>query len=820
MEENYESINPEQETGKPKILERNFEDVMHSSMMPYSEHVILDRALPRVEDGLKPVQRRILYSMMELGVTPEKQHRKSARIVGDCMGKYHPHGDSSVYGAMVRMAQDFSMSVKLVDGHGNYGSVDGDPPAAMRYTEAKLMPVAMEMLRDLEKDTVKWNLNFDDTCKEPETLPGRFPNLLVNGATGIAVGLATNIPTHNLTEVIDGVCAYIDNPKINLDSMMEYIKAPDYPTGGVLVSDEGIRQMYETGKGKFIIRGKLAIEKDGDRSSIVITELPYQMIKSRFLARVYELKEKKVEPFTDIADVVDESDRNGIRAVIKLKKGANADKVLARIYKDTDLEQQVSANIMAIAEGRPQLLGLLDMIKYYVDYQRQIIYRRSQYDLAAAKEREHILRGILIAIENIDEVIRIIKTSASVSDSKANLRARFEISERQAQAILDIRLARLTKLEVTKVKQEIEELLKTIAYLSGVVASKTKQLAIVKKELQEIRQTYKVERRTELLRNGEVVKTAIIDLNKVEERKGVAVLTDNNVIKFLSNRSYSALRKDEVSMINADSALCSIRVDNTMPIIGFTDKGNTVHIDVNLLSDDKWRSKGTAIKKLIPVLESDEKVIAIFNKKDLEGKRLLFMTQLGMLKCSEAEEYKSDKKFYPAIKLKDSDRLINVEIKDDSKTIVAVSEGGICVNMESDVPIVGRNTQGVIGISLNEGDKAVFVGQADDEGELIVYTDSNYAKRVILCLLSLSKRNRKGVKIAELKGKYGTKVLFSGIVKEPYYLALKGSDGSLAGVYTEEIDIGNMASKGFLVKNIAENPVRIIRHCVPELNES
>lgn len=395
MEENYESINPEQETGKTKILERNFEDVMHSSMMPYSEHVILDRALPRVEDGLKPVQRRILYSMMELGVTPDKQYRKSARIVGDCMGKYHPHGDSSVYGAMVRMAQDFSMSVKLVDGHGNYGSVDGDPPAAMRYTEAKLMPVAMEMLRDLEKDTVKWNLNFDDTCKEPETLPGRFPNLLVNGATGIAVGLATNIPTHNLTEVIDGVCAYIDNPKINLDSMMEYIKAPDYPTGGVLVLDEGVRQMYETGKGKFIIRGKLAIEKDGDKSSIVITELPYQMIKSRFLARVYELKEKKIEPFTDIADVVDESDRNGIRAVIKLKKGANADKVLARIYKDTDLEQQVSANIMAIAEGRPQLLGLLDMIKYYVDYQRQIIYRRSQYDLAAAKEREHILRGIL-----------------------------------------------------------------------------------------------------------------------------------------------------------------------------------------------------------------------------------------------------------------------------------------------------------------------------------------------------------------------------------------------------------------------------------------
>ena len=395
-----------------RILEMNIEDVMHNSMIPYSECVILDRALPRVEDGLKPVQRRILYSMSELGVTPDKPYRKAARIVGDCMGKYHPHGDTSIYDAMVRMAQPFNMNMLLVDGHGNYGSVDGDSPAAMRYTEAKLAPLAMELLKDIDKDTVKWSLNFDDTLKEPDMLPGRFPNLLVNGSNGIAVGVATNIPPHNICETIDGVVSFIDNSRITLDEMMKIIKAPDFPTGGYIVAGEGLRKAYETGKGKITIRAKIDIERErSGKSTIVITELPYQVNKAALLLKIAELREKKKDLYGAISDVVDESDRTGMRAVIRVKKDGNVDKILANLLKSTSLQTSFSINMIAIANGKPQQLGLLDIIRHYVEYQRNIIYKRTQYDLAVAKARVHILEGLIIAIENIEEIIKIIKNS-------------------------------------------------------------------------------------------------------------------------------------------------------------------------------------------------------------------------------------------------------------------------------------------------------------------------------------------------------------------------------------------------------------------------
>ena len=460
---NQENINEEKtKTGERKMkkqkqlelgtttIYKSLDDVLHESMIPYTEHVVLDRALPRVEDGLKPVQRRILYSMLELGVTPDKQFRKSARIVGDCMGKYHPHGDSSVYDAMVRMAQNFSLREPLVLGHGNFGSIDGDSAAAMRYTEAKLTPLAMELLKDLEKNTVHWSFNFDDTLKEPDMLPGGFPNLLVNGTSGIAVGVATNIPPHNLCEVVDGTLAFIDNRKITLDEMMKIIKGPDFPTGGVMLVGEELKLAYETGKGKVVLRAKVDIETDGDKQQLVITEVPYQTNKSALLQKIAELKDQHKDKLSVISEIRDESDRKGLRAVIKLKKEANAKAILDFLYKSTSLQTSVGINMVAIAGGKPKQLSLLEIIDYWVEYQREIVVRKAKYELDVAKDRAHIIEGLLVAIKNIDEVIKIIKKSPTVAVAKQTLREKFILSERQAQAILDMRLARLVNLEVQK----------------------------------------------------------------------------------------------------------------------------------------------------------------------------------------------------------------------------------------------------------------------------------------------------------------------------------------------------------------------------------
>ena len=441
------------------MLYKTIDTVLHESMIPYSEHVILDRALPRVEDGLKPVQRRILYDMFELGNTPDKPYKKSARIVGDCLGKYHPHGDSSVYDAMVRLAQPFNCNEVLVDGHGNFGSIDGDDAAAMRYTEARLSPLALELLRDLDKNTVRWGLNFDDSLKEPEMLPGRFPNLLVNGSTGIAVGLATNIPPHNLGETIDGVVAYIKNPKITLKEMLKIIKGPDFPTGGYILSSSELYEAYSTGRGKIYMRAKMHIEDGNDgKKSIVITELPYQVNKAVLLQKIATLKEEERYNLTGIQDVRDESDREGIRAVIKLKKDASVKKIYNSLLKNTDLQGTFGVNMVAIANGKPKQMGLLDIISYYAEYQREVVLRRTKYDLEQALERAHILEGLIIAIRNIDAVVKIIKTSENTSVAKTRLKEKFKLSDRQAQAILDMRLARLTSLEVYKLEEELKEL--------------------------------------------------------------------------------------------------------------------------------------------------------------------------------------------------------------------------------------------------------------------------------------------------------------------------------------------------------------------------
>ena len=463
------------------VYVQSIEEVMPGSMLPYAEFVILDRALPRVEDGLKPVQRRILYTMYEMGLTPEKPHKKSARIVGDCMGKYHPHGDSSVYDAMVRMAQPFNMRMTLVNGHGNFGSVDGDPAAAMRYTEARLEPLALELLKDLDMETVPFSFNFDDSLLEPDLLPGHFPNLLVNGANGIAVGLATNIPTHNLGEVIDGCCAYIDKPAMSLNEMMKYIPGPDFSTGGYIIANE-LKQAYETGKGKITMRAKYNVEQgEYGKKLIVITELPYQTNKAELLRKIMLLREDKKELLSGIAEIVDESDRSGMRAVIAVKKDGDVDAILNFLFKYTDLQCTFGINMVAIAGGKPRQLGLLDIIKYYTQYQRSVVLRRCKYELKEALARCHILEGLIIGVHNVDEVVKIIKTSESTPDARRRLMERFELSEKQAQAILDLRLARLAKLEVTKLEKELADLRKRIEELEKIIADKNLQYAIVKK---------------------------------------------------------------------------------------------------------------------------------------------------------------------------------------------------------------------------------------------------------------------------------------------------------------------------------------------------
>ena len=435
---------------KNGIIEKSMEDVLHNSMIPYAEDVILNRAIPRIEDGLKPVQRRILYSMYTLGILPDKGYKKSARVVGDCLAKYHPHGDTSVYDAMVRLAQDFNMRNILIDGHGNFGSIDGDGAAAMRYTEVKLNSLALELLDGLDKDTVKWQSNFDDELKEPETLPGRFPNLLVNGATGIAVGLATNIPTHNLAEVIDGAVALIDNPKISLDEMMKYIKGPDFPTGAYIIATDELKTAYQTGRGKFTIRAKMHLEQgENGKKNIVITEMPYQSNKAEILKDIAVKRDvNKVAVLEGVTDIVDESDRNGMRAIIKVKKDCNVNDVIQYLLKNTKLQVSFGVNMVAIANGKPQQLGLLDILSYYVEYQRKVVLNRTKFDLNKAQERAHILQGLIIAVNNIDAVIKIIKNAPDTPTARQSLRKTFDLSERQAQAILDLRLARITKLEV------------------------------------------------------------------------------------------------------------------------------------------------------------------------------------------------------------------------------------------------------------------------------------------------------------------------------------------------------------------------------------
>jgi len=783
------------------LLTRTMEEVMHESMMPYAEHVILDRALPRVEDGLKPVQRRILYSMYEQGNTFDKATRKSARIVGDCMGRYHPHGDSSIYDAMVRMAQPFAMSAPLIVGQGNFGNIDGDSAAAMRYTEAKLSILAEELLRDIDKDTVRWSRNFDDTTREPDMLPGRFPNLLINGATGIAVGLATNIPPHNFGEVIDGVIAFIDNKYISLNQMMKIIKGPDFPTGGHIIPGDGLRQAYETGKGKITIRAKMHVEKaPGDKHNIVITEIPYGLSKSDLLMKIAALKDDKKDLFQGIAEIVDESDKEGMRAVIKLRRDVDVNKTIGLLFKYSQLEMNYSINMVAIADGKPQLMGLLDIIAYYVDYQRDVILRRSKYELEEAKAREHIVRGLVIAVQNIDEVIKIIKNAASTTDARAKLRAAFDLSEKQAQAILDLRLARITKLEVTKLTNELQELERTIARLQVIINSKKEQMNLIKSELSAIKRNYKMPRRSELNKNFEDVVIPSESDERPIETVVVGVSADYT-IKRIPSKNFSMSHKDVIGASTSEILIHALEAQTDGKVMFFSNLGNCYQTEVGKLPEVKYRDRGQTLSQIFPDADRNEiPVSVVILPKDQEPTgELLIYTRKGLIKRSAWTEYQLLKSCFQGYKLKEGDEVFKVEVVCPNTEIFYVTNRGGCTRFDvSEIPLQGRVAGGVHCINLASEEDVIFAGQVEADGTILMVTNKGFLKRIKVEEITKHARNCKGAKGTEF-GTNGSALVFASYVKDHYKFAMFDK----ANVYvvdTAEVTVESKNNKGKLPK--------------------
>ena len=794
-----------------QLFVQPLEKVLHSSMLPYAEFVILDRALPRVEDGLKPVQRRILYTMKEMGLTPDKPHKKCARIVGDCMGKYHPHGDSSVYDAMVRMAQDFNMGKTLVDGHGNFGSVDGDPAAAMRYTEARMQPLALEMLRDIDKQTVTFSPNFDDSLEEPDVLPGRYPNLLVNGASGIAVGLATNIPTHNLEEVINGVVAYIDNPAISLEEMMEYIPSPDFPTGGLIIANELI-QAYKTGRGKITIRSKITAEKtDNGKTNLIITELPYQVNKAQLLRKIVDLREEKKEELAGLDFVADESDRSGMRAVIRVKKDADVDAILKCLYKYTDLEVTFGINMVMIADGKPQQLGLMEIIRHYVAYQQKVIKRRTLFDLEQAEARCHVLEGLIIAVQNIDEVIAIIKKSESTADARNKLMERFEISKIQAQAILDLKLARLTKLEIFKLEQELKELKKLIKKLTAISKSGDLQLQVVKEEITEIKNAYPTPRKSRLVFTREEADELVAA--SAEKKPGVPCMlayTADDCFKVLTGKQIEALDKPLDGKFKPH--LIALKLLNTVTdkrIFAFTNYGNCHKLDISDSDlECKLSEEGVTLKELSSDAETGEKVVGLFEVGEhMPYGNLLFFTKKGMIKKTDWAEYEQRKNSFQAVKLNEDDEVINVEEDtNEEDTILMVTKDGICLNAQKDdIPTQGRVATGVRGIMLHEGDSVILMTQINDEGEVIIATTEGKFKKVLVSHIEPSKRYKKGSVIVGMKE--GASVLTAAYVTNPYMLAVEEKTHAVSELSSEDISILMQSSRAKKISRYAEDSV-------------
>ncbi len=790
------------------IIQRNMGEVMHASLMPYAEHIILERALPRVEDGLKPVQRRILYTMLELGLSPDKPHRKSARIVGDCLGKYHPHGDSSVYDAMVRMAQPYNMCVTLVDGHGNFGSVDGDSAAAMRYTEARMTEAAMQLLRDIDKDTVAFSFNFDDTLKEPDLLPGRFPNLLVNGAMGIAIGLATNIPPHNPAEAIDAVIAMMENPRITLPELMRILPAPDFPTGGFLLDSPEIEQAYTTGRGKLAVRAKTHFEEQKNgRTLIVVTEMPYQVNKANALEKILAVSQEKKALFAGIGDIRDESDRTGMRAVIEVKKDGDPEKILQYLFKYTDLQTTFGVNIVAIAGGKPQQMGLKQLIAHYIRHQRDVVTRRTQFELETALRREHILAGLMIAVDNLDEVIALIRASKSPKEAKASLMDRFALSDVQAQAILDLRLQRLTNMELHLIKKEYDEVVKRIAELRGILASERKLINLIKKELLEIRGQIGCPRRTQVIAGESVIEVDPGELAVVEDVT-VAICADLRVRRCLT-------RQFNAAQISDDKPLFILQTQSNRRIRLFTDQGAMLQIVAGDIPETRATARAANLAALLP-FEKGERIIAAFPEGDVG--EYFFYTRLGNVKRTPASDYAIRAKRTAAVSLKDGDAVVAIEPQ-KAGSILLITRLGMSIRFSTDtVPPMGRVSGGVKCIRLEPGDSVLFAAQLPDEGEILTVTDRGYGKRSLLFDYELQGRNGKGLKTFDFKknGSNGACLICAMHTTRPVPLTLIQRHGAKTELSTEGIRIEPRAGRGvMLVPVVLDDDVVAVEGGVP-----
>ncbi|WP_046212365.1 DNA gyrase subunit A [Paenibacillus wulumuqiensis] len=788
-----------------QIKDRDIGTEMRESFMDYAMSIIVSRALPDVRDGLKPVHRRILYAMSELGMAPDKPYKKSARIVGEVIGKYHPHGDSAVYETMVRMAQDFSMRYMLVDGHGNFGSIDGDMAAAMRYTEARMSKMALEMLRDINKETVDFAPNYDGEEKEPIVLPARYPNLLVNGVSGIAVGMATNIPPHNLSEVIDGVQAMIQNPEITSMELMDYIHGPDFPTAGYILGRSGIRQAYQTGRGAITMRAKATIEENNNKARIVVNELPYQVNKARLVEKIAELvREKRIEGITDLRD---ESDRNGMRVVIELRRDVNPSVVLNNLYKHTAMQSTFGVNMLAIVNNEPKLLGLREVLHHYIQHQIEVIRRRTQYELKKAEARAHILEGLRIALDNLDAVIALIRASQTTEAAREGLIERFSLSPEQAQAILDMRLQRLTGLERDKIENEYNELLRMIGEYRDILANESRVLEIISEELNEIKERFGDERRTEITIGEE----SILDEDLIPQEEVVVTVTHTGYIKRSPVTTYRSQRRGGrgvmgVDMKDQDFVQHLFVTNSHHHLLFFTDKGKVYRIKAYEIPELGRTARGTPVINLIQI-EQGESVNAVIPVENFEGDQYLFFaTKQGVVKKTRLDDYTNIRKGgLIAINMREDDELIEVKLTDGQQDIVMGTAYGMSIRFnENNVRSMGRSATGVKGITLDEGDSVVGMDLINDDLKVLIVTAKGYGKRTPGAEYRLQTRGGKGIKTMNVTDKNGQ---LSGlkVVEDNQDLMIITTSGTLIRMDMESISTMGRNTQGVRLIHIRED---------------
>ncbi len=790
---------------RSQIQDRDISAEMRSSFMDYAMSIIVSRALPDVRDGMKPVHRRILYAMHELGMTPDKPYKKSARIVGEVIGKYHPHGDSAVYETMVRMAQDFSLRYMLVDGHGNFGSIDGDAAAAMRYTEAKLSKIAMEMLRDINKETIDFIPNYDGEEKEPAVLPARFPNLLVNGNTGIAVGMATNIPPHNLTEVIDGILALTQNPDLDSMDLMEYIKGPDFPTGGYILGRTGIRQAYTTGRGSVMMRAKSEIEEIGNKARIIVTELPYQVIKARLIEKIAELvRDKKIDGITDLRD---ESDRNGMRIVIELRRDVNPSVVLNNLYKHTSLQSTFGINMLALVNGEPKVLSLREVLHHYLQHQIEVIRRRTEFDLRKAEARAHILEGLRIALDHLDKVIALIRASATTEEARNGLMEQFELSHDQAQAILDMRLQRLTGLEREKIEAEYAELLKKIAEFKAILADEQLVLEIIREELIEIRDKFGDDRRSEITIGEE----SILDEDLIPREDVVVTLTHSGYIKRLPVTTYRSQKRGGRGVMGMDMKdddfVEHLFVTNSHHFLMlFTNKGKVYRLKAYELPELGRTARGTPVINLIQI-EPGERVYAVIPVEDFNStEQLFFATKQGIVKKTPLADYGNIRRGgLIAINMREDDELIGVKLTNGSQEIIMGTAHGMSIRFsEKNVRPMGRSATGVKGIQLGTGDRVIDMDVVDETLDALIVTAKGYGKRTPLTEYRIQTRGGKGIKTINVTDKNG-EVAGLKVVNNEQDLMIITTAGTLIRIGIEGISTMGRYTQGVRLINIRDD---------------